>query len=124
MLRQCESYSEERSHLPFLLHGLFSYAVIGLVSVIFPSCVAVSSFIMFARTLRLGLLILLSLSVEVLGVSQPAVSAAGQSISLKRRSRSARKETEWAQWAKSQRDAVIAKYGLQPNEKRATGENL
>lgn len=79
---------------------------------------------MFARTPRLGLLILLSLSVEVLGVSQPAVSAAGQSISLKRRSRSARKETEWAQWAKSQRDAVIAKYGLQPNEKRATGENL
>ena len=79
---------------------------------------------MFAHTLLLGLLILLSLSVEVLGVPQPVVPAARQSISLKRRSRSVRNEMEWAQWAKGQRDAVIAKYGLQPNEKRDTGYSL
>lgn len=79
---------------------------------------------MFACPLWLGCLILLSLSVEVLGVPQPVVPAAGQSINLKRHSRHVRNETEWAQWAKSQRDAVIAKYGLQPNMKRATGENL
>ncbi|KAN0088860.1 Aspartic peptidase domain containing protein [Tylopilus felleus] len=79
---------------------------------------------MFACPLWLGCLILLSLSVEVLGVPQPVVPAVGQSINLKRHSRHVRNETEWAQWAKSQRDAVIAKYGLQPNMKRATGENL
>ena len=79
---------------------------------------------MFARTLRLGLLILLSLSVEVLGVPKPLAPAAGQSIDLKRRSRPVRNETEWVLWAKSQRDAVIAKYGLQPHTKRATGVNL
>jgi hypothetical protein len=114
----------QHSHLSFLLHDLFNCVIIELVSVIFPSCAAVSSFIMFARTLWLGLLILLSLSVEVLGVPQPAVPAAEQSINLKRWSQSARNETEWAQWAKSQRDAVISKYRLGPNEKRATGENL
>lgn len=79
---------------------------------------------MFARTVSLGLLILLSLSVEVLGVPQPVVPAAGQSINLRRRSQLLRNETEWAQWAKSQRDAVITKYGLQPNKKRGAGENL
>ncbi|KAF8556433.1 acid protease [Imleria badia] len=79
---------------------------------------------MFGRTLQLGLLILLSVSVEVLGVPKPLVPAAGQFINLNRRSRPVRNETEWAQWAKSQRDAVIAKYGLRPKEKRATGINL
>ncbi|KAH0836320.1 acid protease [Lanmaoa asiatica] len=79
---------------------------------------------MFTCAVWLGVLILLSLSVEILGVPWPVVPAAGQSIDLKRRSGSVRNETEWARWAKSQRDAVIAKYGLQPNEKRAAGENL
>lgn len=79
---------------------------------------------MVMHTLRLGLLILLSLSVEVLGVPQPVVPAAGQSIGLRRRSRSVRNATEWAQWAKNQRDAVVAKYGLLPSKKRSTGENL
>ncbi|KAG9309508.1 acid protease [Chiua virens] len=82
---------------------------------------------MLPSTVPLGLLILLSLSVEVLGVPQPVVPAAGQSIHLKRQSRSWRNETEWAQWAKVQRDSVISKYGLQPNKKTrraGQGENL
>ncbi|KAG8215009.1 acid protease [Butyriboletus roseoflavus] len=79
---------------------------------------------MLTRTIWLGLLILLYLSVEVLGVPQPVVSTAGQSIDLRRRSRSVRNATEWAQWAEIQRDTVIAKYGTQPNEKRSAGENL
>ncbi|KIJ65105.1 hypothetical protein HYDPIDRAFT_111003 [Hydnomerulius pinastri MD-312] len=78
---------------------------------------------MFA-TIPLGLVILLSLSAEVLGVPRPVLPAAGQSIALKRRSKPVRNETEWAQWAKSQRDAVISKYSLQQKEKRGTGENL
>lgn len=79
---------------------------------------------MLTSTVRLGLLILLALSVEVLGVPRPVAPPAEQYIDLKRRSRPVRNEIEWAQWAKSHRDAVIAKYGLRPNEKRATGENL
>lgn len=55
---------------------------------------------------------------------QAVVPTAGQSIDLRRRSQSARNETEWAQWARSKRDAVIAKYGLQPKAKRASGQNL
>ncbi|KIJ20642.1 hypothetical protein PAXINDRAFT_165539 [Paxillus involutus ATCC 200175] len=70
------------------------------------------------------LLVLLCLSAEVLGVPRPIIPTAGQSIDLKRRSQPVRNETEWAQWAKSQRDTVIAKYSLQPNQKRGTGENL
>lgn len=79
---------------------------------------------MFTRTQRLALLILLSLSVNVLCAPQLVVPAAGQPVDLKRRSRPTRNQTEWAQWAKGYRDAVIAKYRLQPNAKRAAGENL
>ncbi|KAH7885825.1 acid protease [Phlebopus sp. FC_14] len=72
-----------------------------------------------------GLLVLISLSSEVLGVPRPVIPAAGQSISLKRRSGPVRNETEWATWAKGQRDAVIAKYSSQQHtKKRGTGENL
>jgi len=79
---------------------------------------------MLASTARLGLLALLSLAFEVLGVPQPVFPAVGQSIELKRWSQSVRSESQWSQWAKGQRNAVIAKYGLQGHEKRATGENL
>ncbi|KAF8142067.1 aspartic peptidase domain-containing protein [Boletus edulis] len=78
---------------------------------------------MVAHTLWLGLLILHTLLVEALGVPNPVVPAAGQSINLKRRSPPVRNETEWARWAKGQRDVVIIKYGLRSNEKRAVGEN-
>lgn len=79
---------------------------------------------MFASTARFGWLVLLSLAFEVLGITHPVFPAVGQSIKLKRGSQSLRSETQWAQWAKGQRNAVIAKYGLQGHEKRATGENL
>ncbi|KAF9219785.1 acid protease [Gyrodon lividus] len=71
-----------------------------------------------------ALFVLLFLSTEAFGVPRPLVPAAGQSIDLKRRSQPVRNATEWARWAKSQRDTVISKYSLQPNQKRGTGENL
>lgn len=45
-------------------------------------------------------------------------------MSLKRRTQPLRDASEWAGYAKNLRDATIAKYSLQRNQKRGTGENL
>ncbi|KAH7926411.1 acid protease [Leucogyrophana mollusca] len=70
-----------------------------------------------------ALIVLLSIPLETLAVPRPLIPAAGQSVPLKRKAQVTRNESEWAEWAKSQRDAVMAKYSPQ-RKKRSTGVNL
>ncbi|KAH7885826.1 aspartic peptidase domain-containing protein [Phlebopus sp. FC_14] len=78
-------------------------------------------------------LVLLLLSSHALGVPAPApapaaaaaVPLSGQTIPLRRRNDpSTLNTTELGRLAKSQRDALLAKYGGQSYEKRSTGYNL
>jgi len=74
--------------------------------------------------LPISLIILLSISADVLAAPQWGSLSAGQSMHLTRRSQPVRNASEWADYAKNLRDATIAKYDSQRNQKRGTGENL
>ncbi|KAH7885800.1 aspartic peptidase domain-containing protein [Phlebopus sp. FC_14] len=53
-----------------------------------------------------------------------AYPAAGQSIPLIRRAPSARSVEDWGVWAKNEREALMAKYGAAPPQRRSEGTNL
>ncbi|KAG2121887.1 acid protease [Suillus clintonianus] len=75
-------------------------------------------------SLAVGFIALLSAISDAVGAPQGETSSAGQSMSLTRRTQPSRNASEWADYAKNLRDATIAKYSSQPNQKRGMGENL
>ncbi|OAX43185.1 acid protease [Rhizopogon vinicolor AM-OR11-026] len=79
---------------------------------------------MMHPSLPVSLIALLSIFSDVLGAPQFGTSSARQSMSLTRRMQPSRNASESAEYAKNLRDATIAKYSAQRNQKRGTGENL
>lgn len=80
--------------------------------------------LMTPLALAIRFTVLLSIILEVVGAPQGHTSSAGQFIPLTRRTQPSRNVSEWAEYAKSLRDATIAKYSPQLSQKRGMGENL
>ncbi|KAF9219784.1 acid protease [Gyrodon lividus] len=74
--------------------------------------------------ISLASLVLLWGSLETLGAPTHPASVAGQTMPLRKRNPVNLDVTELGQLAKSQRDAVVAKYGGSSAQKRSTGYNL
>jgi hypothetical protein len=104
------------------LHPVLSSYNVKLLLQLLCAC---PSFMMLS-SLPIGLIALLSVSPEVLGAPQWGTSPTGQFMPLTRRMQPLRNSSEWADYARNLRDATIAKYSSQRNQKRGMGmgENL